>query len=546
MAFTQSPTAQTYSSPKISAVYDIDMRPNSLYTSQAAGVAALSQDSGMVNIIPVKRKDRDRNDDIKLEGVTRHAITGYNVIASSGSMRGVYVWEYTEGTVKIFCVVDDDIYSCSGTGTSMSSWNLENTFTNFLSTPVGFTEFVDSTNTKKLVVTDGREVYVYPTVGAGVKVTDADMPTPHLPFPVFLNGRLYLAKKSTADIYNSNLDDPTAWTAGDFISSELYPDNVQALVKINNYILAIGAQGCEYFYDAANPSGSPLARYEGGSLGFGTVFPYSVAVNKRQVIMIASNNDGEPVLKAIEDFKVTDLEFSQFAGILHDRTRDADLPISYDMVRGYYLRQGGELLYALNMNGWRVTLSSLTLENKTFALHLESKTWVELRAGASGEYAYPVICTSPTIVRNFATTFVGGNYNNRPFVGYIEDRQTAADTFTKTFGSGDSTITPAIYTEIRTPNLDFDTMNMKTMSRMGVEVTTNTSSSSAVNLTVSWSDDDYKTWATDRTMDVSGTTNFPFITQLGAFRQRAFKITYAGDQFLRYKSITFDINKGQQ
>jgi hypothetical protein len=70
-------------------------------------------------------------------------------------------------------------------------------------------------------------------------------------------------------------------------------------------------------------------------------------------------------------------------------------------------------------------------------------------------------------------------------------------------------------------------------------------SGASVTLNVSWSDDDYATFSTPRELIYSNTLQFPFITQLGMFRQRAFKVTYAGTQFLCYKSITMDINKGQ-
>jgi len=110
----------------------------------------------------------------------------------------------------------------------------------------------------------------FPTT-AGTEITSADFPTPHCPFPVFMDGYLFVAKSGTQDIYNSNLDDPALWTAGDYISAEMYPDKIVALSKNNNYIYALGSNSIEYFYDAAVATGSPLGRHDSAVQQFGAV-----------------------------------------------------------------------------------------------------------------------------------------------------------------------------------------------------------------------------------------------------------------------------------
>lgn len=534
MAFTQSPETQTYSSPSIPAAYSIELRPDSLYIAGSA----LTQDSGMVNLIPTKAKNvkGSKDEPKEVHAVTRQAITAQEVANSNLINRGCYVWEKTAGTVYYFSVNGTGVYtSLDGT-----TWAQVDTLLTNATTPVRFTEFIDDSNVKKLILVDGVEGYVYTTNAAGTKITDAEFPTPHVPFPVFLDGYLFLAKAATGDIYNSNLNAPTAWTAGDFISSELYPDDIQALVKINNYILAIGLEGSEFFYDAANATGSPLARYEGGSQAFGTKFPNSIACNKRQVILLSNNNDGEFVLKVLEDFKSEDIDPTFLTQAVNSRLTAASNSITAAGVRGYLLRQSGDLLYVINMQG---DVSAPNLLNKTFALNLENGYWTELRVGAAGDAPYPVyFVANATSLR--ASTFVSGHYGGSPFFGHLSEKAAATDTFTNGAGSAN------IYTELRTPTMDFDTRNIKTMSRFGVNVSTGNSSTSTsgatVTVNVSWSDDDYATFTSARELIFGPSLNFPFITQLGSFRQRAFKLTYAGTNFIKYKSITMDINKGQQ
>lgn len=534
MAFTKAPETQTYDSPKVPAAFSIHMRPNSLYTQGGA----LTQDAGMVNLIPVnpavqkQQQDNAKTQD-QLQSITRQAITAATVVGTNLINRGCYVWEKTAGTTYYFSVNGTGVY----TSTDGTTWALVNTLLTSATTPVRFAEFINDSNVKSLVLVDGIEGYIYTSNAAGTKITDPEFPSPHLPYPVFLDGYLFLAKKDTGDIYNSDLNDPAVWTAGSFISSELYPDDIQALVKINNYLLAVGLEGSEYFYDAAVATGSPMARYEGGSLAFGTLFPNSIACNKRQMVMLCNNNDGEFVLKVIEDFKAKDIDPGFLTQVLNARLHGTGAT-NAAAVRAYFMRQAGDLLYVINLQG---DSSAPDARNKTFALNLDTGYWTELRIGSNGEAPYPVYFTG---IGNSTRpiTYISGHYNGAPFFGYLQETTTAEDVI------GSSTI--PIYVEMRTPNVDFAVPNLKTMSRFGVDVATNSSTTatagSSVTLNVSWSDDDYATFSTPRPLIFSAALNYPFITQLGAFRQRAFKLTYNGPYHLMFKSLNVDINKGQQ
>lgn len=510
MAYTSAPETQTYSVERLPAVYDLDVPPGSTSSSLSFG---------MKNIVPLKEND-------ELWGETRYALSGVNV-ASSGTCRGMYVWEKTIGTVYYFVVVDNAGSSKVYTSTTglAASWTAVTTLSTSATTPVRFTEFIDATNVKKLVLVDGIEGYVFTTNAAGTKITDVDFPTPHIPFPVFIDGYLFLAKAATGDIYNSDLNDPAIWTAGSFISSELYPDDIQALVKINNYLLAIGTHGCEYFYDAANPTASPLARMEGNSLAFGTPFPNTIANSKDVTVFLANNNDGEVVLKLIEGLKSTDipcpvislLNISLAAGTT-----------TADKLRGYFSRQNGHLCYSFTFNG----VTNVNTPS-TYVFSFSSKMWTEfIWGGFNGNY--PVYFTFPTTSSNLLT-YVAGHDTGVHF-GTLSP-STATDNL-------DGGVGINIRQEIRTKINDFGTLNLKTMSRFGIVYT---STNYTINdiITIWWDDG-------GRYSDMVGNRQlpkfyaFPFITQLGSFRQRCFKITTDTAYPIRYRAIEVDINKGQQ
>jgi hypothetical protein len=548
MAYTPAPENQTYASHRISAAYPIQLRPGS--ASVAATPTVVNQDAGMVNLLPIKANSLEKTDTI-FTAETRPTIYSNGITSSgvSSVVRGAYVWEKSAGTVYYFMVCGTGVYTTT-TPETASSWTLVTTLTTNATTPVRFTEFISDIAVKKLILVDGVEGYVFTSNAAGTKITDADFPTPHVPWPVFIDGYIFLAKAGTGDIYNSDLNAPETWTAGSFISSELYPDDVQAIVKVNNYLLAIGTQGCEYFYDAANPTASPLARYEGGSLAFGCQLPNSIAVNKNTVVFLSNNNDGQTVLKIIEDFKHIDINTSFVVPILDSRIKNsATYSSSGAACRGYFFRQSGKLYYGLRLEGATTTVAGLTSSNiPTFVLSLETQAWTEFRFGSDGSEAFPVICTATTSTGNLSTYVAGFSISSstvKAFFGRFLEGETSANA-AQDVTPGSS---PYVYQEIRTPNLDFDTLNLKSMHRFGIIAGTGNSTTSNVTFSVSWNDYDYNSssWTTARTLtQTAGSFVFPFLTQLGMFRRRAFKILNNTGNFLRVEGFEFDINKGQQ
>lgn len=86
-------------------------------------------------------------------------------------------------------------------------------------------------------------------------------PVTTVPSVKTLNGYIFVCVEG--DIYNSDLDLPDSWDASNFISTEVYPDALVGLAKYKNYLVAFGDNTIEFFYDAANTSGTPLARQEG-------------------------------------------------------------------------------------------------------------------------------------------------------------------------------------------------------------------------------------------------------------------------------------------
>lgn len=539
MSFTNSPQYDTRSTVRIPLIQTETSDP-----SPSSGTLALN--NMMINVIP--KKFTNSNGEEGWQVRSRHGVAALSLPSgiTTDTVRGLYVWEKSISTVYYFVVIANRIYTATS---GFGPWTNVTTFTTNFTTPVRFTEFISSTNTKSLVAVDGTEGYVFTSNAAGTKITDPDFPTPHAIFPVFLNGRLYLSKASTGDIYCSDLDDPSAWTAGNFISSEVYPDDIQALVKINNYILAVGLVGSEYFYDASNATGSPLARVENQSLPFGTDFPNTTAWNLDTAVFISKTPENNTVLRIINGFKVEEIPCNFLTQVLPFAAGGTN---TYKPL-AHFWRDSGDLYYTINLD---YTQNSDTdgSYNLVYTYCFNAKMWVQFTRGrdvnantygyTNGHKGYPV-----SFAYAGATGFntvVAGNAYNGPFVGVLQEALRGFDTVY--LNSASSTTVPFLNT-VTLSNLSFGTMNRKFMYRLGIDYINESDTTGGTNVLlprVTWWDtyggSGTPVALTGAYVQGSSGTDFPFIYQLGSFRHRWIRVECYGMVLFRYLEV--DINKG--
>lgn len=456
-----------------------------------------NKDEDYVNCYPELIKNRNTKEN-ELYLVKRPGASSFISSVDSSSVRGLFHWESQN---KLFVIVSNDIYIYnSGTGALIT------TITDVLATTsghVGMCEFLYDTGAVKVVVTDGTALMTVDTANAAVSSVDVDMPV-HLPYPVFLDGYLFIVKSGTADIYNSNLNDPLAYTAGDFITAEMLADNANFITRINNYLIVVGDKSIEYFWDAANASGSPLQRNDTPVKLTGYMGGFAALGNK--VFIIGSNNDSQPDIFMLEDFKMSPIGTEAIRRHLASITVE-----NVTTIKASLISQNGHDFYVFNTG------------SGCYAYDTESKLWSRWTWQNSSNFGLTHAVNAET-TSGYRTFFALSGATTIYKMDYTLYQDSGA-----TF--------PVV---IVTDNEEFDTMNQKTMARLTVWADRTTISATA---TIQWTDDDYQNYSTG--VDIDLYHELPCIRRLGRFRSRAFKITFNQNQPLRVKSLEADINMGQ-
>jgi hypothetical protein len=482
MSFTRAPSQSTYQVKPLPLLFTPNTRDQ---VGTKDGLAL----NGFFDININKASETRDAMFVKRDGTTKFGYT-----CPSTNIRGFFYWEDKD---KVFVAYDDkiDVVTAS-TGVTVTSLTPFTTTTG----DVGFTEFYYDSGEVRIVASDGTRLITITDANVVATGSDPDMPTPHNPHVLFLDGYLFMIKANTSDIYNSTLNDPLAYVSGDFITAEMLPDTLIRIARLNNYIVAFGSASIEYFFNAANASGSPLNRNDTPiKQDIGFLGGYAVHHNK--IYFVGSGSTTTPDVYMLEDFKMEQMKAPPLRRYLEP----------YSSFTGAVISFGGRDFYVV---------STGTI---TYMLDLDTSLWSRLAFKTTStmpiEYAYVVRLSNGANTSLFTQKGSGDLFYFNPMV-YRDD-------------------TVNFTAEVVTPTEAFDVHREKYMSRVSV-VADRTALSS--QLFVSWSDDDYQTYTAPRPVDMS--VEYPCLNRCGRFRKRAFKLTFTENAPMRIRALEVDYNIG--
>lgn len=143
--------------------------------------------------------------------------------------------------------------------------------------------------------TDSTGWYYQTGIGVMTKIADADFPG-NAGFTLAggfctMDGYNFIMT-TDGKLWDSDVNSVTAWTAATFISSNSYPDRGIGCVRQRDKIMAFGTESTQFFYNAGNPTGSPLARIEVMTLRVGCVSADAITQAEDSVYWCGSSPQG--------------------------------------------------------------------------------------------------------------------------------------------------------------------------------------------------------------------------------------------------------------
>jgi hypothetical protein len=485
MAFSKNPTTDTYSTEDIDLTREITTRGGNI----------TGKDEDYVNIFIEHTKSKQASDNRTF--ITKRAGSSVFFNGAIGAPRGDLFWADQK---KFLYAIGTTIYIRDLVANTTASQVV------FVSTvgDVGFSEYLYEDGTSVVLFSDGVKLGQISTTNVVTMCVDADLPPFFDPNIVVLDGYVFVAKLTTGDIYNSDLNAPLSWTPGGFINAEIEADSLVRLAKVNNYLVAFGKKTIEYFWDAGIATGSPLQRNDTPVKLISYLSGFAGEQNASY--FIGKDYNGDIQVFKMYDFKVEPISTPSISRYLNS-------------IRDDYTQWKGNVVAFMGHKFYVITAGSLTY----YCDLDEDKLWMRLAYKATTTfpiYRATVITVSTAFTCIFHLNDGTGNW-------YQFDESVYQD---------DSVNYSCV---LVTDAADFGTMNRKSMHRLSIQ---GDRPPAQADVLIQWSDDDYQTYNTGVSVNLN--QDLPCTRQLGNFRQRAFKLTFSANTLFRIQGMVADINKG--
>lgn len=403
-----------------------------------------------------------------------------NTTVTAGQGLGIYTWL-------------NDLYEVRGTSLYKNSVSLGT-----INATGGRYYFCSTGDGTKLVLKNTTNAYWVSTSGTITAISDVNYPATTVPGIVYLDGYIFVMTP-TAEVHNSNLEDPTTWNSLNYITAEVEPDGGVFIAKHLNYVAAFGQWTTEFFLDAANATGSPLAVYPSAFSKIGCASASSVAMTDSTIVWMSQTQEKGREIQALNGFQPTKIS-NQFI----ERFLNAD-----DLAAVY--------AFTTKINGRYFYVLTLKTSNITLVYDFTTQHWHQWTSG-----------TSETYFNGIAYTSQGGN----DLIQHESDGTTL-----KMLPSVYQDNGVAIYTRIVTDKLDGGNNKTKFMSRL--ELIGDKISST---IQERHSDDDYQTFSSFRTIDLSTQRSQAY--RYGKFRRRSFEFLHTDNTPLRLSWMEIDYEEG--
>lgn len=346
------------------------------------------------------------------------------------------------------------------------------------------------------------------------------------------------------NIRNSDLNSITSYTSTSFKAVDMEPDACVGLAKHKNLVWVFGTGSVQPFYNAGYATGSPLERTTQAFSKTGALSQLSIATLEDDIYFVGSSNFGD-----IQTF----------------RLRDGITKISQphvDRIMGTSASTSGTIyLSAFQLGGYPYVMASISVANDLssdklllasgdfYLLEDGTDILLEGSAASTASFSRQMVYNAKLGIwsewdADIATFVIGqgagGNNKILATSRFSTDGKvyTIDPTSSGQLYQDDGT---AFTMQIRTSGLDFGTDNRKFIKKLRLIGDTQDTGT----VTVEYSDDDFQTWTTWGTVDLTSTRKE--LTRGGSHKgKRAYRLSNSDNVAVRLEAIEIEYDVGGQ
>jgi len=312
-------------------------------------------------------------------------------------------------------------------------------------------------------------------------------------------------------VYTSDPNDPTSWNALDYLTAQQQPDNLVGIGRHLNYVISFGQWSTEFFYDAANSAGSPLSPASTYTIELGCANGDSIVSFEQTIVWIGTSLTVGTGVYLIDGVTPNRVSTPHIDRIINNS--------NLQNVKAYSMKINGHMLYVLTM----IDI------NKTVVYDLNEQQWYVWTSFAAGTSTYGN--AGIYAEQFFKPTFFAGNGLNYFVLDYDSGTLYLINDLYYTDNGA------PIYYRIVTENIDSNTTKRKFYSRAEV-----IGDKIPAVMMIRHSSDDYRTWSSYRSVDLS--RDRPQITACGSGRRRAWEFLCTEPQPLRLDAVEVEYTVG--
>lgn len=339
--------------------------------------------------------------------------------------------------------------------------------------------------------------------GTGTASTTSNFPSVAVKGWAYLDGTTYVMTPDASIRGCATINDTVDWTDTlNRLSAQIEADAGIFLAKQLVYVIATGQWSTEVFYDAINPTASPLGPVQGAKINYGCVNGDSMQELDGVLFWIATNRSSSAQVVMLNQLKAEIVSTQAVERLLGN----AD----YTQIYSFSMKYEGHKFYGF----------TIVSKNVTMVYDITAKEWSQW-TDVNGDY-WPIVSTTYTTN--------GGRILQHATNGKLYSCDSD--------NTGDDGV--PISVEIYTPNFDAGTRRRKHLNM--IEFVADQTPGSVLEVRSNDWDYDSTKWTNFRRVDLN--QRKPLLTNNGTFMRRAYHIQHRAATKFRIQALELQMDLG--